>query len=372
MSRPVFEMDKELNQAVGKIVDEVRSQGDKAVLKYNIKFDNNDNEKFELTPSQIKSAYNSISDDVFDAINYAMQNIKDFAQAQFSQLKDFSMKRDYGTISQKVIPLESVGCYIPGGRYPLLSSALMSVIPAKVAGVENIIVCSPNIKPEVIVAADMAGATRIFNLGGVQAIAAMAYGTGQVPSVNKVVGPGNRYVTEAKKLCYGDVGIDFVAGPSELMIIADDSANIDYVKADLASQKEHDPEAEVCLLEVLSDNYESYIASAISLANQSGPEHLQLMVKDPEKYLSKLKNYGSLFIGNDSSVVFGDYCSGTNHILPTENAARYTGGLSVFDFVKITTTQEIKPVEELVKATAVLARVEGLQKHREAAEIRKK
>ena len=261
-----------------------------------------------------------------------------------------------------------MGCYVPGGRFPLLSSALMSIIPAKIAGVEEIIVCSPNIKPEVIVAADLAGADRIFNVGGVQAIAALAYGTKQVPKVDKIVGPGNKYVTEAKKLVFGDVGIDFIAGPSEILIIADETSNPDFVKADLEAQKEHDKDAKIYLIRVSKSNKQ--IDRAIEKANEIAPEHLELFVKNPEKYIKKLKNYGSLFIGNDSAVVFGDYCSGTNHILPTDKAAKYTGGLSVRDFIKIQTYQKLKPNKEIIKTTVKLASLEGLIKHKKSAEIR--
>jgi len=257
---------------------------------------------------------------------------------------------------------------VPGGRFPLLSSALMSVVPAKVAGVKEIIVCSPNIKQEVIVAADLAGATRIFNIGGVQAIAALAYGTKQIPKVDKIVGPGNKYVTEAKKLVFGYVGIDFIAGPSELLIIADETANMEFVKADLEAQKEHDKDAKIWLITVKSDEE---IDLAIKKANEIAPEHLELFVKDSEKYISKLRNYGSLFIGNYSGVVFGDYCSGTNHILPTNKSSRYTGGLSVKDFVKIQTYQKLMPDKKLIEAAIKLAEAENLLKHKKSAEIRK-
>ena len=351
---------------VRKKIKKVKQKGDKAILKYNIKFDKNHNKNFGITDEQIKKAYDEVNKETIKAIKYAIRNISDFAKAQIKQFKDLELKREYGIIGQKIIPIEKVGCYVPGGNFPLLSSALMSVIPAKIAGVKDIIVCSPKIKPEVIVAADMAGATRIFNIGGVQAIAALAYGTKQVPKVDKIVGPGNKYVTKAKKQVYGDVGIDFIAGPSEILVIADESANKDYIKADLEAQKEHDKDAKIWFIEVNGD-----IEQAIKKANDIAPEHLELFVKDPEKYIKKLRNYGSLFIGNDSGVVFGDYCSGTNHILPTNKASRYTGGLSVKDFIKFQTYQRIKP-KKLLKTTMKLASIEGLEKHKKSAEIRKK
>jgi|TARA_Y100000310_G_C20696561_1_gene826146 histidinol dehydrogenase len=353
---------------VTKIIKNVKRKGDKAILKYNIKFDKNKNKKFEITREQIKEAYRQTDKETIKAIKYAIKNISDFANAQLKQFKDFELKRDYGVIGQKMIPIENVGCYVPGGNFPLLSSALMSVIPAKIAGVKNIVVCSPKIKPEVIVAADLAGATRIFNIGGIQAIAALAYGTKQIPKVDKIVGPGNKYVTEAKKQVFGDVGIDFIAGPSEILIITDETANKEFIKADLKAQKEHDKDAKIWVLKT----NDAQIEQTIKKANEIAPEHLELFVKNPKKYINKLRNYGSLFIGNSSGVVFGDYCSGTNHILPTNKASRYTGGLSVKDFIKLQTYQKIKPNKKLIKSTMKLAKIEGLEKHRTSAELRLK
>jgi|TARA_B100002003_G_scaffold22741_1_gene18755 histidinol dehydrogenase len=242
----------------------------------------------------------------------------------------------------------------------------MSVIPAKIAGVKNIVVCSPKIRPEVIVAADLAGATKIFNVGGVQAIAALAYGTKQIPKVDKIVGPGNKFVTEAKKQVFGGTGIDFIAGPSEILIITDDTTNKEFIKADLEAQKEHDKDAKIWVLKT----NDAQIEQTIKKANEIAPEHLELFVKKPQEYINKLKNYGSLFIGESSGVVFGDYCSGTNHILPTNRAARYTGGLSMKDFIKLQTYQKIKPNKKLIRATMRLAKIEGLEKHRISAELR--
>ena len=357
-----------MKKIVKRIMEEVKEKGDSAILKYNIKFDRNKNKKFKITKEQIRQAYKKTDKETLKAIKYSIKNIKDFAKAQLNQLKEFELKRDYGIIGQKIMPIEKVGCYVPGGNFPLLSSALMSVIPAKIAGVKEIVVCSPNIKKEVIVAADLAGATQIFNIGGIQAIAALAYGTKQISKVDKIVGPGNKFVTEAKRQVFGDVGIDFIAGPSEILIIADESANKDFIKADLEAQKEHDKDAKIWLLET---NYKK-LEQTIKKANEIAPEHLELFVKDPEKYISKLNNYGSLFIGQNSGVVFGDYCSGTNHILPTSKSARYTGGLSVLDFVKIQTYQKIKPNRMMIKTAMNLAKVEGLEKHKKSAELREK
>jgi len=361
----------ETEQIVKEIIEVIRKNGDSAILKYNIKFDNNYNKKFELTRKEIKEAYKRVDKKTIKAIKYTIKNVSDFAKAQFKQLKNFELKRTYGVIGQKLVPIETVGCYVPGGNFPLISSALMSVVPAKIAGVKNIFVCSPKIKPEVIVAADIAGANKIFNIGGVQAIAAMAYGTKQIPKVNKIVGPGNKYVTEAKRQLYGNVGIDFIAGPSEIMIIADETADKKFIGADLEAQKEHDKDAKIFLIKVSSKS-KKQIEGAIKKANNIAPEHLELLVKNPEVYIKNLRDYGSLFIGNMSGVVFGDYCSGTNHILPTGSAAKYRGGLSVMDFVKVLTYQKLEKNNRLIATAIELAGKEGLEKHKKSAEIRLK
>jgi sulfopropanediol 3-dehydrogenase len=357
-----------IDKKVSRILRNVRLKGDSAILKYNKQFDGNSKKVFELSEEQIKKAYDLVDKKTLDSIKYAIKNLKDFAKVQFKQFKDFELSRTYGKLGQKIIPLKRIGCYVPGGRFPLMSSALMSIVPARVAGVDEIMVCSPNIKPEVVVAADMAGANRIFNIGGVQAIAALAYGTNQIPKVDKIVGPGNKFVAEAKRQVFGEVGIDCIAGPSEILIIADKTANKEYIEADLRAQKEHDKDAKCWFIDASKENFEKVIEKANNLA----PEHLELFVKNPKKYLPKLRNYGSLFIGNDSGVVFGDYCSGTNHILPTNGSARYTGGLSVKDFIKILTYQEIKTNKVLIKNTARIARAEGLKEHKQSALIRLK
>jgi histidinol dehydrogenase len=280
----------------------------------------------------------------------------------------------------------------------------MTVIPAKVAGVKEIIICSPKISNITIVAADIAGADRIFNVGGVQAIGAMAYGTESIPKVDKIVGPGNQYVAAAKKEVYGLVGIDFIAGPSEVLIIADDTGKPDFIAADLLAQAEHDPgsRAEVItfdrkvaekiilsLDEQLSNLKTKDIAKesiekngaiiivdsmeeAVKIANKRAPEHLELQIKNPETIIPNLNNYGSLFIGGYSAEVFGDYCSGPNHTLPTNGCARYTGGLSVKEYVKVLTFQKVtkEASKDLIKAASKLAEVEGLYAHKNAADIR--
>jgi len=390
-------------EIVKKILEDVRKNGDKAILKYNKKFDGNSSKSFQLTPAQIKEAYAKVDKKAIKTLKEAAKNIKSFAKEQLKQFKNFNLKKKYGNLGQRVIPLDIVGCYVPGGRYPLPSTALMTVIPARVAGVKEIIVCSPKIVPITIVAADLAGADKIFNIGGVQAIAGMTYGTRQIPKVNKIVGPGNQYVTEAKRQVFGEVGIDFIAGPSEVLIIADETGNPGFIAADLLAQAEHDVEAKANLLTTSSKiakevavelriqlaklitketaalsikNSEIKIVKnideAITLANKMAPEHLELQLKNPNKIINKLRNYGSLFIGNYSAEVLGDYCAGTNHTLPTGGAAKYTSGLSVKDFIKIATYQNINAQngKKLMKIAAELAELEGLDGHRQAALIR--
>jgi len=311
---------------------------------------------------------------------------------QMRQLKGFEYKNKGIVLGQKVEPIETIGAYIPGGRYPLPSSALMAIVPAKVAKVKKVIVCSPKVQPATIIAADLAGADMIFKIGGAQAIAAMAYGTKKIPKVDKIVGPGNIYVTLAKKETYGDCGIDMLAGPSEVLIIADNTANPRFLKADLLAQLEHDPIAKATLIcadkKILLKTKKEIgkpiknlkiikvknLGQAFDLANNEAPEHLVLAIKNPKKYLLKLKNFGSLFLGNYSAVAFGDYCSGTNHILPTNQNAKFASGLSVRDFVKIQTYQFLdeKAAKNLSKTAIQLARAEGLKMHEKSVGLRVK
>jgi histidinol dehydrogenase len=390
-------------EVVKEILQDVKKNGDKVVLKYTEKFDKQKLKNLELSKEQIKAAYEKVDEKILSLLKKADKNIRFFAEKQLKQFKNFETVKNGIILGQKVIPLNRVGCYVPGGRYPLPSSALMCIIPAKVAGVKEVIACSPKITPVTIVAADIAGADRIFCIGGIQAIGAMAYGTESVPQVDKIVGPGNKYVTAAKKEVYGIVGIDFVAGPSEVLIIADETGNPEFIATDLLAQAEHDPNARADLIttskelaekvneqikiqlaklntkevaEIAMKNGRIIIAdsldTSVSIANRRAPEHLEIQVKNPEKIIAKLCNYGSLFIGENTAEVFGDYCSGTNHVLPTNGAARYTGGLSVKDFVKVVTYQDFKGKipKEMIQVASGLAEIEGLDAHRNAANIR--
>lgn len=389
--------------SVEEIARDVKGNGDESVKKYVKQFDNEDLEDFLIPDSEIKEAYKRVDKETINAIKKSIENVKKFSEKQLKCLKELKVKIDKNELGYKIIPIEKAGCYIPGGNYPLLSSAVMTIVPAKIAGVKEVIACSPKIRPETIVACDLAGADKIFKIGGVQAIAAMAYGTQSVPKVNKIVGPGNKYVTAAKKYVFGEVGIDFLAGPSEVMIIADETANPEFVSADMLAQCEHDFDARAFLIckskdfakkveiyakeqldklstkEIASKAFEKSFAiivdsieEAVKVSNRKAPEHLELCFKNAKKYKDKFVNYGSLFIGNYSAEVYGDYCSGTNHVLPTNEVSKYSGGLSVFDFVKIQTYQIIsKNGNKKISATAsILAEREGLSAHKLAADIR--
>lgn len=390
--------------AVEEIAKDVRANGDTAITKYTQQFDCEDLEAFLIPQDEIKNAYSQVDAETIKAIKKSIQNVKKFSEKQLKCLNPLKTKIDANELGHKIIPLDSVGCYIPGGNYPLLSSAIMTIVPAKVAGVKQIIACSPKIRPETIVACDLAGTDKIFKIGGVQAIAGMAFGTQTIPKVNKIVGPGNKYVTAAKKYVYGEVGIDFLAGPSEVMIIADKTANAEFVATDMLAQCEHDTDARAFLVttsenfaqkvkefaqkqlemletkEIASQSFEKSFAvvvkslnEAIELANQKAPEHLEICYKNAKKDIDKYKNYGSLFIGNYSAEVYGDYCSGTNHVLPTNEVSKYSGGLSVFDFVKVQTYQIIsKKGNKIISPYASkLADKEGLKAHKLAADVRK-
>ena len=396
-------MEKKKMKIVNKIIEDVKSKGDIAVRYYTKKFDKIDGSSFIVTKQEIKLAYKQVDKETIKALKFAKKNIEFFAKQQLKQFKNFEVRKNGVILGQRVIPIEKAGVYIPGGNYPLLSTALMCIIPARLAGVKEIIACSPKIKPETIVAADIAGADKIFKIGGVQAIAAMAYGTKQIPKVDKIVGPGNIYVTAAKKAIYGYCGIDFLAGPSEVMIIADKSADYELVAIDLLAQLEHDVNAKAYLLtnsQALIKNVKieikkqlldlatkniikksiknlkivpiKKIENAIAIANEIAPEHLELQVKKPEKYIKKLKNYGSLFLGKYSAEAFGDYCSGINHVLPTDGGARFTSGLSVRDFIKLQTYQKItqKSIKKLASTALKLSKIEGLDAHNKSIRIR--
>ena len=407
-----LENEKKIKLQVREILNEVKINKDVGVRKYNLQFDKNPRINYRVMRDEIVKAYKEVDIKFIEDIKIAVRNIKEFAKAQKESFNNSFEREIYpGVIlGQKHIPIESVLAYVPGGGYPLFSTALMLIIPAKVAGVKRVCACSPTMKnscsinPKTLVAMDIAGADEIYAIGGVQAIGAFTYGTETIKPVDIIVGPGNKYVTEAKRQCYGSVGIDFVAGPSEVLIIADESANVDYIAADVLAQCEHDYNARGILIttdknlgekvcekvdEMLKDLPTKEIASyswenngeiiyvntleeAVKLSNKYAPEHLEINIKNEDEIIDKLINYGSLFIGELSAEVFGDYVSGTNHTLPTLRASRYTGGVWVGTFIKTCTTQRLnkKAVELLAPVAYDLAVEEGLYAHANAAKVR--
>lgn len=405
---------RNLTETVSCMIEEVRSKKDEALRKYNLQFDGCTRETLRISRKEIQKAYNQLTSQEIEDLRTAAANIRAFAKAQreiIRPLTNFSPMPGI-FLGHRIIPVESCCCYVPGGNYPLYSTALMLIIPAKTAGVKRVAACSPvmkgtnEINPKTLVAMDIAGADEIYAVGGAQAVAAFSYGTEEIPAVDMIVGPGNRFVTEAKRQCYGQVGIDFVAGPSEVMVLADGSGTPEVVAADLLAQSEHDPNAkgilvttdetfakkvmaavekELCLLstaeiaekswntfgEVLLAESEEEMAE---LANAYAPEHLEINMQNPQEMADNLYNYGSLFIGENTAEVFGDYASGTNHTLPTLRAARYTGGVWVGTFLKTCTYQSMtkEAMKELAPLVARLAEGEGLMGHAEAAKVREK
>ena len=403
-----------LMATVGDIIADVRMNGDAALMEYNRRFDGCERTALRISEQEIRDAYDKVSAQEIEDIKKAAANIENFAKAQratVGALEDFSPSPGI-VLGHRVIPVGSCCCYVPGGGYPLYSTALMLGIPAKVAGVERVTACSPVIKgtdcihPKTLVAMDVAGVDEIYAVGGAQAIAAFSYGTDQIQPVDMIVGPGNSFVTEAKRQCYGKVGIDFVAGPSEVLIIADGNADPEVLAADILAQSEHDKEAKGILVTTdeklgaaVIDAVEAQLSTletepiarsswndfgeiliadsldeAVEYANAYAPEHLEVNVAeaDADRVVSGLKNYVSLFIGGNTAEVFGDYSSGPNHTLPTLGAARYTGGVWVGTFLKICTYQSMSRDAMMGIAPLVsnLARGEGLIGHARAAEIR--
>ncbi len=391
--------------SVSEIINSVKSFGDKAVKKYAEKFGDGDINSFKLNENDINNALKQIDADTIKTIKYAVKNVSDFAKAQLSSIKELEVNIEGNILGHKIIPIDSAGCYIPGGNYPLPSTAVMTIVPAKIAGVKRVAAASPKIKPVTIAAAYFSGADEIYQIGGVQAIAALAYGTESIKKVNKITGPGNKYVTAAKKQIYGECGIDFLAGPSEVLIVADETANPEFVAADMLAQCEHDKEARAYLIstskkfiqqvknhaekfletlktkETAKISFEKSIGievnnieQAIDLSNKKAPEHLELCIDNAKEFINGFTNYGSLFIGSYSAEVFGDYVSGTNHTLPTNQVSKYSGGLSVFDYIKIQTYQIINKdaLAKTAEYASYLSEKEGLYAHKLAADIRVK
>ena len=385
----------EVEPKVQRIIDDVRARGDAAVREYSQQWDGLSEEyPLQVPQSQLQAALKSVSPKFRSSLKLAAANIRRFCQLQ----KPKEWKKSFGgiTLGQLVRPLDSVGCYIPGGRHPLVSTLLMTVIPAQVAGVENIRVVSPRPSKEVLAAAAILGVREFYQIGGAQAIAALAYGTSSIPRVDKIVGPGNVYVTAAKKLVSFDCAIDMLAGPTEVIVVSHNGKPA-YIASDLVAQAEHDPDAvsifittSAKLAEAVSSSLENLaqdntlakqsldnsgailIASskqeAMNWANQIAPEHICVNKSD----VSRIQNAGSVFVGDFSPQAGGDYASGPNHVLPTAGVARFRGGLSVMDFVKIITVQELsqKGLRGIAPAVEFLAETEGLKAHADSIRVR--
>jgi sulfopropanediol 3-dehydrogenase len=404
-----FEADRKVRQTVEAILDDIMRRGDAAVRELSAKFDKWEPESFRLTPEKIQNLIDSLPPRVIDDIKFAQAQIRRFAEVQKSALRDVEVETLPGvTLGHRNIPVASVGCYVPGGRYPMVASAHMSVLTAKVAGVKRVAACTPplnGVPPAATVAAmSLAGADEIYLLGGIQAVAAMGLGTASIPAVDMLVGPGNAFVAEAKRQLFGRVGIDLLAGPTETLIIADDTADAEMCATDLLGQAEHGPTSPAILLTtsakiangiqaeidrqlahlstadvagvawrdhgqvILCDTDEEMVAEADRIAS----EHVQVLTREPRWFLQRMTNYGSLFLGKETNVAYGDKVIGTNHTLPTKRAARYTGGLWVGKFLKTVTYQEVSP-----EATAMigeycsrLCAIENFAAHKEQADLR--
>ena len=398
--------DANVARTVSAIIADVRRRGDAAVLAYSRRFDRvkaRSVAALEISAKDLRLSLNKISSRQKSALHQAANRIRRFHQRQ--RAKSWTYAEADGTrLGQRVSPLERVGLYVPGGKAAYPSSVLMNAIPAKVAGVPEVLMVSPNPDPMVLAAAAIAGVDRVFVLGGAQAVAALAYGTATVPRVDKIVGPGNAYVAEAKRQVFGQVGIDMIAGPSEILVIGDGSTPADWVAMDLFSQAEHDEVAQAILLSPSAaylDRVELAIrnllptmprrgiiaaslrargalihtrslAEACEISNRIAPEHLELSVARPSALLPKLRHAGAVFLGCWSSEAIGDYCAGPNHVLPTSGTARYSSPLGVYDFQKRSSLIAVsrRGARRLGRLASTLARGEGFHAHAGAAELR--
>lgn len=399
--------DMEIERRVYDIIENVRANGDAALREYSEKFDGVKLDDFKVDQSIIDAAWDNLPEDLKHALLVAKKNITEFHSREIEQ-GFVDMDTPGITRGQKVTPLARVGLYVPGGTAAYPSTIMMTALPAKIAGVKEIIMVTPpqkdGINPAVLGAAKLAGVDAVYQVGGAQGVAALAYGTEQIPKVDKIVGPGNIYVATAKRQVFGQVDIDMIAGPSEIGVIADESANPVHLAADLLSQAEHDPRARAIMVtnseklaQLVSDEVErqlsqlpresiarpaiennSYIAVMDSVEdmfivmNEVAPEHLEIQLPDPMEYMSMVENAGSVFLGKYASEPLGDYVGGTNHVLPTSGTAKFSSPLGVYDFVKrISFTQFSRErLQEVAKNITTLARTEGLEAHARAIEVR--
>ena len=393
------------------MLQEIEEGGEARAREYAKKLDGWDKE-IVLTRAEIDAAITQVPEQAKQDIQFSHQRVKAFAEAQLASMSEFETELSPGLFAgQRLIPVNTAGCYVPGGRYAHIASAIMSVTTARVAGVKHVIACSPThpdrgVHPAIVYAADLAGADTILSMGGVQGIAAMAFGLFTGHPADILVGPGNRFVAEAKRILYGRVGIDLFAGPTEILVISDETADPEIVACDLAGQAEHGLDSPAWLvttsrkhaeevielmpkyIERLAEPNRSTAASAwrdygevvvvdsreeaVAVSDKYAPEHLEVQCEDLDWWLKHLTNYGSLFLGEETTVAYGDKCSGTNHILPTKGAARYTGGLSVSKFIKVLTWQRMTPESnrDVGAVTARISRSEGMEGHARSGDDR--
>lgn len=408
LERSVEQNTEVQRKAVLEILQKVKAEGDKALFQYTEKFDGVSLQSLEVTKAEIDEAISSLDSEMIEIISEAAANIREYHEKQRRQSWFFT--REDGTLlGQKVTPLDSVGVYVPGGTAAYPSSVLMGVIPASVAGVEEIVLVSPpgkdgKLPPAVLAAASIAGVKRMFKIGGAQAIGALAYGTESVPKTDKIVGPGNIFVALAKREVFGVCDIDMIAGPSEIAVLADETANARYIAADLLSQAEHDPRSAAVLvttskelaekvatevetqlaqlprkdiaMQAIRDYGAIYIVNSLSegadVINQIAPEHLEIMTQDPMSLLGKIKHAGAIFLGEYSSEPVGDYFAGSNHVLPTSGTARFSSPLNVDDFTKKSSVIRYseQAINENGRKISAFARLEGLEAHARAIDFR--
>lgn len=402
--------ESDVSDVVRDVIQQIRTHGDSALVKFTQQFDRLSCERandLEVTQQELQQALDSIDEEQRVSLQQAHQRVKDYAEHQ--RLQSWEYTDEYGTqLGQRVTPLDRVGIYVPGGTAAYPSSVLMNAVPAKVAGVPEIIMVAPTpdgkVNQMVLAAAAVAGVDRVFRIGGSQAVAALAYGTETVPAVDKIVGPGNIYVATAKRMVFGKVGIDMIAGPSEVLVICDDSANPEWIAMDLFSQAEHDVLARTTLIstsdamlekvqqamnqllptlersEIIEQAVNSYgsfvkvdsLEQAAQISNQVAPEHLELSVSDPNALLTHIQHAGAVFMGHHTPEVFGDYCAGPNHVLPTSATARFSSPLGVYDFQKRMTVLNCSDqgAKQLSGIASTLAHSEGLTAHARSAEFR--
>lgn len=400
---------QKVKEIVENIISDIERRGDEAVSQYSGQFDKWTPESFRLSREEIDACYEQLTEQEINDIKWAQEQVRNFATIQRESMKDVEVETLPGVVlGHKNIPVDSVGCYVPGGKYPLVASAHMSIVTAKVAGVKRVIAATPPFQgkpaPAVIVAMDLAGADEIYTFGGVQAIAAMAVGTDTIEPVSMIVGPGNAFVAEAKRQLFGRIGIDLFAGPTETLVIADDSVDGELCAADLLGQAEHGLNSPAVLLtnseqlgkdtmaeverqltilptaDVASVAWRDYgevivcdtYDEMLEVANDLAFEHVQIMTKDVPYFQKNMRNFGALFLGPETNVSYGDKCIGTNHTLPTKGAGRYTGGLWVGKFLKTCTYQRVTEEASVMvgEYCSRLCAIEGFAGHKEQADIR--